>query len=194
MNALGKNYWGNRYKLGETGWDVGEISLPLKEYIDQIKDKNIKILVPGAGNAHEVEYLHHKGFKQVFLLDITSEAIDNFRKRVPDFPTEHIILQDFFDHQNQYDLILEQTFFCAIEPGLRKKYVEKMAELLTENGRLVGLLFNIPLNEDKPPFGGKKSEYEQLFQEKFELKKLETAYNSIPQRAGNELFINLKCK
>jgi hypothetical protein len=83
---------------------------------------------------------------------------------------------------------LEQTFFCALLPEIRKKYVSKMHQLLKPEGKLVGLLFNIPLNDNKPPFGGNESEYRSLFEEKFKIEKMETAYNSIPPRAGSELF------
>ena len=31
-----------------------------------------------------------------------------------------------------------------------------MNQLLKPNGKLVGLMFNVPLNKDKPPFGGNK--------------------------------------
>lgn len=60
------------------------------------------------------------------------------------------------------------------------------------SGKLVGLLFNIPLNNDKPPFGGNEKEYRPLYEGKFIIEKMETAYNSIPERAGNELFIKLR--
>ncbi len=47
-----ENYWTNRYKIESTGWDIGYASTPLKEYIDQLSDKTIRILIPGAGNAY----------------------------------------------------------------------------------------------------------------------------------------------
>ena len=73
---------------------------------------------------------------------------------------------------------------------LRKKYVAKMHEILAENGRIAGLMFNAPLNGDKPPFGGNTDEYRNLFQDKFEIKTIEIAHNSIESRAGREVFIN----
>ncbi len=54
----------------------------------------------------------------------------------------NIILGDFFKHKGEYELVLEQTFFCAINPSLRKNYVAKMKELLLLNGKLVGVLFD----------------------------------------------------
>jgi thiopurine S-methyltransferase len=68
-------------------------------------------------------------------------------------------------------------------------YVEKMHELLSKDGQLAGVLFDFPLTEKGPPFGGSQQEYEKLFSEKFEIKKLERCYNSIKPREGSELFI-----
>lgn len=57
INQLNKSYWENRYTNNLIGWNIGYISTPLKTYIDQIKDKSLKILIPGAGNSYEAEYL-----------------------------------------------------------------------------------------------------------------------------------------
>jgi len=185
---LNKNYWEERYQKNETGWDVGEISTPLKEYIDQLTDKSTKILIPGAGNSHELEYLLRQGFTNVFVLDYAQSPLDNIQKRIPTFPIENLICADFFEHKDTYDLILEQTFFCALDPSLRKVYVQKMQSLLQPKGKIAGLLFQFPLTEVGPPFGGSEEEYINLFQKDFTIKTLETAINSIKPRAGKELF------
>jgi hypothetical protein len=185
---LNKNYWEERYQNNETGWDVGKISTPLKEYCDQLTDKSIKILIPGAGNSYELEYLVSIGFTNVFVLDYAQSPLDNIQKRIPTFPKEHLICNDFFEHNGTYDLILEQTFFCALDPSLRKDYVQKMQSLLKPNGKIAGLLFQFPLTEVGPPFGGSKEEYVALFEKDFTFKTLETAFNSIKPRDGKELF------
>ena len=186
-----KDFWNNRYKNKETGWDIGYTSTPLKNYIDQLENKEIRILIPGCGNAYEAEYLHLKGFNNVFLLDIAPMALQQFSERVPDFPKKNIIQENFFEHQGSYMLILEQTFFCAINPELRDKYVRKMHQLLIRKGKLVGLLFNEEFENDHPPFGGTKEEYKKRFSPLFEIQKMELAYNSIEKRNGRELFIQL---
>ncbi len=185
-------FWNHKYLSGETGWDIGHVSTPIKEYIDQLSYKDLKILIPGGGNSYEAEYLFENGFNNVFVVDISSIPLKNLTERIPSFPKENLLHADFFELEDTFDLILEQTFFCALEPSLREGYVNKMHKLLKPDGKLVGLLFNIPLNDDKPPFGGNKDEYENLFSEKFKIEKMETAYNSIPPRAGNELFFILK--
>ena len=187
MTNLNKDFWENRYETNETGWDVGEITTPLKDYIDQIENKNLKILIPGAGNGYEFDYLISKGFKNVWVVDIAKQPLENLASRNPKFKN-NFIESDFFELENQFDLILEQTFFCALNPNLRSKYVEKMHSLLTEKGKIFGLLFDFELTEVGPPFGGSKEEYINLFQDKFNLKVLERAYNSIKPRDGRELF------
>ena len=60
---LNDKYWNNRYENLETGWDVGKVSIPLKEYFEQISDKKQKILIPGSGNGYEGEYLFKNNFR-----------------------------------------------------------------------------------------------------------------------------------
>lgn len=115
----------------------------------------------------------------------------HLQERVPEFPSSQLIHADFFDHKGEYDLIIEQTFFCALPPRLRNDYLNKIAELLKPEGKLVGLLFQIPLNDNKPPFGGSREEYLNLFEKSFQNINMETAYNSIPPRQGSELFIKM---
>lgn len=185
---LTSNYWENRYQNNDTGWDVGTITPPLKEYIDQIQNKSIKILIPGGGNSYEFEYLIDNGFTNAYVMDYAKTPLENLKKRIPSKFHKNLILQDFFTHEDQYDLIIEQTFFCALVPDLRKKYVQKMEALLKDNGKIAGLLFQFPLTEQGPPFGGSKEEYYDLFSKRFNIEKLETAYNSIKPRKNNELF------
>ncbi|MES2837641.1 MAG: methyltransferase domain-containing protein [Bacteroidota bacterium] len=191
---LNQKYWEERYQKNETGWDVGEITKPLKTYFDSLKDKSISILIPGAGNAYEAEYLHNLGFKNITIVDLAPSALANIKKRIPNFDETHLICDDFFNHTTKYDLIVEQTFFCALNPSLREQYAKKMNELLTEKGLLVGVLFNDLLNRDKPPFGGNTEEYKSLFSKYFTIEKLEECYNSIAPRKGREVFIKFRKK
>ena len=184
-----KEYWDQRYQEGNTGWDIGHISSPMKAYIDQLLSKDVKILVPGAGNAHEVGYLYEKGFKDFYALDISEVPFSRLKDTYPGLPGERLLVTDFFSLEGiQFDLILEQTFFCALKPDLRQDYAKKMHSLLREGALLVGLLFDFPLKSGGPPYGGDIEEYRTLFSPYFRIAKLERAYNSIPQRQGNELF------
>ncbi|TYC18056.1 SAM-dependent methyltransferase [Bizionia gelidisalsuginis] len=188
-----KSYWNDRYKAEEIGWDLGQVSPPLKAYFDGLpeSDKAITILIPGGGNAYEAEYLHHLGFKNVFVVDVSERALLNFKTRVPSFPEEHLLYQNFFEVELTFDLIIEQTFFCALDPKLRPDYAQKIHELLTVNGMVTGLLFNFPLASTQPPFGGETLEYLTYFEPYFKVTVMEPCYNSIESRAGKELFFSL---
>lgn len=183
------SFWSDKYQNGQTGWDLGNVSPPIQAYIDQLVDKELSILIPGAGNSYEAAYLFKNGFNNITVLDLVKEPLENLKKRVPDFPENNLVQQDFFLHNSQYDLIIEQTFFCALDPSLRMNYIDKMKSLLKPGGKLVGLLFDFRLSEEGPPFGGDADAYSLAFQKAFKLKTLAPCYNSIKPRQGNELFI-----
>jgi SAM-dependent methyltransferase len=182
------NYWSKRYLDKETGWDLGGVATPLAAYFDQLENKNLKILIPGCGNAYEAEYLLSKGFAHITLLDISEVLVKSLQQKFAENPQIRVIEGDFFEHSGKYDLIIEQTFFCALVPSLRPLYAEKMAELLNANGKLVGLLFDKHFQVN-PPFGGEKSEYIQYFEPYFDCKVFDACYNSVAPRQDTELFM-----
>ena len=185
---LDQSYWENNYQNNQIGWDIGYVSPSIKSYFDQITNKNAKILIPGAGNGYEVECLFNHGFKDITVVDIAKQPLKNIQKKIPDFPSEHILREDFFNHNGNYDYIIEQTFFCSLNPKSRFKYINKMSDLLNLGGKLVGVLFDFPLTSDGPPFGGSIGEYLSTFSKQFEIKVLNRCYNSIKPRQGRELF------
>lgn len=187
-----KDFWESRWQNNKTGWDIGYAAPPIAEYIDTLTDKNIRILIPGAGNAYEAEYLHNKGFTNVYVMDIASKPLENLKERVKDFPADHLLNEDFFKHTGQYDLIIEQTFFIAIDPKQREEYARKMKELLKPGGHLTGLLiFSEEPSPVGPPYVDTKEEYRRHFEGVLEIQKFEIALNSIKPRAGREVFIDM---
>ncbi len=187
---LDEMYWSSRYATGRTGWDIGYPSPPITQYLDQLHNKSLKILLPGAGNAYEASYAFENGFTNLHVLDIARPPLDRFKEKNPLFPEKQLIKGDFFKHNETYDLIIEQTFFCALNPELREAYVEKMHELINPNGKLVGVLFNRIFDFEGPPFGGTKGQYESYFKDEFQ-GLFAPCHNSIPERMGSELWINL---
>lgn len=191
-----ETYWQQRYTEGRHGWNVGRPTDPIRAYLDQLEDRSLRILLPGAGNAYEAEYAWRTGFRQVYVLDIAARPLEKLARRVPDFPDGHLIQDNFFTHKGEYDLLLEQTFFCSFLPTQenRSAYFRKAHELLAPGGKLVGLFF---ATEDvgRPghrPFGGTREEYLEYLTPYFEVRTLELAYNSIEPRRGWELFAILE--
>ncbi len=188
---LDSQYWNKRYADQTHQWDIGAISKPLQTYFDQLTnlDTDMRILIPGCGSGYEADYLLQKGFKNIVILDFSKTITNQLKQKYHDNKQIKILCGDFFKHEGTYDMVVEQTFFCAIDPALRLHYVLKMTELLAKKGRLVGVLFNRTFAVN-PPFGGNKLEYIDLFEPYFTLKTIDECHNSIPQRQGSELFIN----
>jgi len=170
---------------------MGQASPPLTAFLQRLNHKDHKILIPGAGNAYEAEWLWKNGFKNTYVVDIAVAPLKNLKRRVPEFPSSQLLHLDFFQLEGQFDLIIEQTFFCALPPSLRGAYIKKMKQLLHPHGTLFGVLFDFPLTENGPPFGGSQQEYEKLFSQYLKIQKMERCYNSIEPRQGSELFFKL---
>ena len=83
--SLDATYWEHRYKEGSDGWDTGAVTTPLKTYFDQLTNKDLRILIPGAGRGYEAEYLHRAGFTNVFVIDLTDAPFKDLLERCPDF-------------------------------------------------------------------------------------------------------------
>jgi SAM-dependent methyltransferase len=188
---LDHHYWNKRYKESQTGWDIGGPSPPLMHFIRSKLKTDDRILIPGGGNAWDAIEAFREGYKRVYVIDWAPEVRNAFLQRYPEFPADQYICEDFFDHESEYDAILEQTFFCALHPSLRGAYAQKMFDLLRKGGCLAGVLFAEEM-PDGPPFGGRKEEYEKLFRKLFDVQKMELCYNSIAPRAGRELFLWLR--
>ena len=191
---LSEKFWDALWKTQETGWDIGYPSPAMCKLIDRIEDKNAAILIPGCGNAYEAEYLVSNGFKNITLIDISETAVQAVKQKFKDNSAVKVLHQDFFKHTGSYDYILEQTFFCALDPDLRPDYVNQMHRLLKPDGVLQGLLFGVNFEKAGPPFGGTSEEYGLLFSEKFEIIEILITNESIKPRLGTELEFIFRSK
>lgn len=189
---LDKEYWNQRWIKNETQWDIGSPSSPLLKIIRKWKDKNSKILIPGCGNAYEIDFLLENGFTNITVLDFAEEVIITLKNKYKSFPQLNIIQDDFFTHAGSYDYILEQTFFCSLPKSFRQNYAEICKSLLNDSGILTGVLFDREFEYEGPPFGGNMEEYEELFSIHFSFVYLEKCDFSIPQRMGSEVYFICK--
>lgn len=191
---LDRNYWQAQWEAGLTGWDIGYASPTIAAFADAWIDKNASVLIPGCGNAYEAEHLLNTGFTDITLIDIAPAAVERIKKKFEGNHKIKILCEDFFNHSDKYDLILEQTFFCALPPSRRKEYAVKMNELLKENGTLAGLLFDKQFDKEGPPFGGCPCEYKPVFEPYFHIIRMEPCTDSIEARKDSEVFFIMKPK
>jgi len=189
-------YWDIKYILNESKWDIGE---PTPIFVDWFqKNKQIKkILVPGAGKGHDAFFLAGLGH-DVYALDFSKEATNFMIKKAKKHNINiNILNNDIFDIKKYYgyfDIILEYTFFCAILPSDRMKYIKTAFNLLNNNGIFVGILLpiNKSLDEGGPPFGINFSKTLDMFLKYFKIIDCYESSLSIEPRLGNEKFLYMK--
>ncbi len=185
-------YWEARHQEGDTPWNIGKASPPLVAYMSQVKNKDIRVLIPGAGDVHDARAFAEMGFTDITLCDISETAIARMKEAFEGDDRVKCVCEDFFKLEGPFDLIIEQTFFCALDPGLRENYVAKMFDLLSSGGTLAGVLFNRKFEEKGPPWGGDINEYMRLFGSILQIHIMDICYNSVVQRQGNEVFFVVK--
>lgn len=189
---VGPRFWEGLYEKGETGWDQGEPSPGLVDFLSEKKYPPGRILVPGSGRGHDARALAKAGFG-VTGVDAVESAVRQATElaRAERLDQIEFIQSDFFDLPSSlrgpYDWIFEHTFFCAIDPGFRDRYVEIAADLLKPSGRLLGVFFNIQ-PESGPPFGTTRQELIERFTPRFDLI-FDAVPRSFPNREGKELIM-----
>ena len=88
-------------------------------------------------------------------------------------------------HDRLYDLLIEQTFFCAISPSQRPLYVETVARILKKGGMIAGLFYHTG-QEGGPPFNTTRQDIIKHFSDSFEIRELAQAKNSADKRKDKE--------
>jgi methyl halide transferase len=141
------------------------------------------------GNAYEADWLLARGYRHLTLTDIAPALCDKLAEKYKQVSDIQVICGDFFALNGAYDLVLEQTFFCALQPELRKNYINKMADLLVPGGLLAGVWFSVEFPFEGPPFGGNPDTYISLLESHFTIRQAGPCLHSAAPRAGNEWFI-----
>lgn len=146
------NPWEQRYQSAQTGWDRGGISPALKYWLDEGLSP-CRILIPGCGRGHEVVELAKRGFI-VTAIDIAPSAVQHLNAALDAAGVSATVVQgDLFrlHPHHPFDAVYEQTCLCAIEPGQRQAYAEKLYGWLRPGGHLYALLMQTGVTGG-PPF------------------------------------------
>lgn len=170
--------WDRRWKNGDTPWDKGAPAPPLLEYLGDGAAELFaatRVLVPGCGSGHDVRALAERGIGAVGV-DISPNAVAA-ALGFPKAGDERYECGDFLDPAwsppAPVDAIWEHTCFCAIDPGMRDRYVWSAARLVPVGGHLVGVFFLDPWDpgeeEIGPPYGATPDEIVARFAPWFEL-------------------------
>ena len=120
------------------------------------------MLVPFAGDCQFVWYAFTKGVKHITVVEWSKVALDRMKEKFGgSFPPEVTVFrEEFFDWSNSYDgerfdSVFDKDAFGFLSKPRRKRYVEQLCKLLTDNA-VVYLEVKETLNEQAkgkgPPY------------------------------------------
>jgi len=196
-DGYARDDWQNHYDNDDLRWDLGQVAPPFIRLWQENKLPAGKVIVPGCGQGHEVLFLAGKGF-EVTGLDYAPGAVELLSRALKEKKLQADVLhEDFFrldeNHNAQYDLLLEQAFFCAIHPSRRSAYVETVTRILKKGGLLAGLFYETG-EEGGPPFNTTPSDVLDHFSDAFNIETLEKTPHSVENRKDKELLGLLRKK
>jgi SAM-dependent methyltransferase len=191
--------WESRYAASDTPWDIGGPSPPLVAALGRGEIAGPgRALVPGCGAGHDVRLLAAHGFEAVGV-DFAPSAVRGARARAAAVGSRGATFErrDLFalppSLAGRFDLVFEQTCFCAVLPSRRDAYVAAVHRALRPGGLLAGLFYVIR-PEEGPPFGTTPEEVRRRFVAGglFALESARIAAESVPARQGKEWFALLR--
>ncbi len=188
-NGYSREDWQRHYDENDLGWDLGQVAPPFVSLLESNTIVPGKTLVPGCGRGHEVIFLAENGF-EVTAVDYSAGAVNHLNSVIQKRQlNSQILYLDFFaldsTHDGIYDLLIEQTFFCAISPVQRPLYVATVARALRKGGMIAGLFYHTG-QEGGPPFNTTREDIINHFSDSFEIKELDQAMNSAEERKEKE--------
>lgn len=161
------------YRKGETFWDRGGPSLPLKQYLEGHPVCG-RALVPGCGRGHEVALAVAHGLDATGL-DIAPTAVTEARARYPEL-AERFVNGSLFDPpanlRGAFDVVLEHTCMSALHPTLRPEYRRGIDLTLRVGGLLIGVWYINPAldpGHEGPPFPFSVEQLSALFASGYEV-------------------------
>lgn len=186
------NSWEKCWSEDVTPWDLGRVTPVVADLVERNDLPTGRALVPGCGSGYDVLALASPT-RHVVGLDLSVTAI----KRAYQVLTENhassveFVCTDFFTYKPDasFDLILDYTFFCALEPSLRPLWASKMAELLAPDGELITIMFPMAEHDGGPPYAVSLEAYEKtLHLHGFQCNLFQENVLAVDQRKGREFL------
>ena len=186
-------FWEDLYLSDDATWDLEGVT-PIFESISKEINPG-KICILGCGKGYDAVMFAKKKF-EVTAVDFAPSAVKYVKKLAKDSKVEiHVLKKNIFnlsnDYYNQFNYVIEQTCFCAINPNMRNNYEQLVSNLLVKGGLLIGLWF--PLDKDisdgGPPWATSINEVKSLFSTRWEIEREEFSSLSIKPRKDREKLI-----
>ncbi|MFM8178868.1 MAG: class I SAM-dependent methyltransferase, partial [Candidatus Kapaibacterium sp.] len=148
------DYWSGRYRSGDAPWDLREetaVFAALRR-TDPLfmprSDESRSVLVPGCGYGHDALSFARHGF-HVTAVDFAPEPLVRLRAEADRADLHLAVLErDVFtlgwDLGGSFDIILEYTCYCALDPSRREEYVRTLGAVTKPGGLVAGLFWPAP--------------------------------------------------
>lgn len=187
--------WEAAYQRGETPWELGQPAPPLVDLVTAYRDRLGRVLVPGCGRGDDALYVATLG-ATVTGWDSAPTAIAAARERArAQGRAVAFAVRDALNPEpadaGAFDTWIEHTFFTALPPSLRPRYVAAAARLLRPGGLILGV-YLLGKEEGGPPFAVTEAQLRTLFTPAFQVVTLAPAANSIGMGVGRELVAVLE--
>lgn len=149
------DFWRERYRRGNTPWDLGGVSDPVRLLVRRWFPRSGAVFIPGCGRGYEALYLAARGYA-VTAVDLAPEAIAHLRREAAarNVPVE-AVAGDMFARpatdDGRFDVFLEQTCLCALPPARRGDYEALAHRLLRPGGQLAAVFMRVP-GAGGPPY------------------------------------------
>lgn len=148
--------WEEKYQNGETFWDKGAPSPPLRQYLERYPVQG-RALLPGCGRGHDVALAVEVGLDAVGL-DIAPTAVAEAGALYPHLASR-LVTGSLFDPppelRGAFDIVLEHTCLSGLPPALRAAYRRGIDLTLRPGGLLIGVWYinpDLDPGEEGPPY------------------------------------------
>ena len=196
MDINSPEFWQERYSTNNTPWDTKTTTPALINSINHLESKKIAIL--GCGYSKDSIFLAKKGHK-VYPVDFASKPIEylNDLKNKQDLDNLLPVQEDIFklsiEYSNFFDIVIEYTCFCAIDTERRPHYINLVKDILDKNGQFIALFFPTKKRgsgiDKEPPFYVNLEETLSMFENNFNIVKINKNPDSIKPRLGFETLV-----
>ncbi|CAN0231737.1 unnamed protein product [Ectocarpus sp. 4 AP-2014] len=160
-----EGHWSGGISKGDR-WDTGVVSPALQKLLDEGVLPTGRALVPGCGRGYDSIAFGKSGYDSIGL-DLSPTGVEQAKALLAEEKEEDISGKvefrsgDFFkfspEQEGKFDVILDYTFLCALDPAARDDWADHMVSLLSPEGELVTIIFPIVEKEGGPPFAVSES-------------------------------------
>ena len=187
------DFWEGLYAAGGDGWDLGQASPPLRDFVQSTPPPRGRVAVPGCGRGHDARFLAEHGY-DVVGFDFSPAAVTAARALARrDRVAVTFEQRDIFtlgrEYAHAFDGVWEYTCFCAIDPARRDAYVQTIAAILKPGGWLLACFFPMRRIAAGPPFPVSHTEVRRRFGSHFRFERAQPPLRSARGRQGREWLV-----